>query len=373
MAKARTELVHCDNCGEDYAATYRRCPFCNNKTSQRQDEYDDDYDYDDAPRRGGKRLAGGSPSGGGDPAKIAIYALAALVLLAVICILLSVVIPKLVAPAPSASPAASDAPVPSEDAAIPSAAPSEPVSGNTDDPGSSFHPLPVIDGMGDDDPLDQDSPNVPPVEPDPVSSALAAASSAPTPTSTPAASQPPASQAPSGGLTIRYAGRTVTDFSITAQNPEPIPLTVQGGTAASWQSKNTGVATVSDRGVVTAVGNGNTTITVTDQNGNTASAIVRVSGVSGAQPSASQAPSSQAPSGNAKLNHTDFSITASYPDPIRLRVQGGEAAGWKSANTKVATVSDNGTVTGVGNGSTKITCTLTDGSTLTCDVHVSGL
>lgn len=25
----RPELIHCENCGEDYAATYRACPFCN--------------------------------------------------------------------------------------------------------------------------------------------------------------------------------------------------------------------------------------------------------------------------------------------------------------------------------------------------------
>ena len=24
----RNEMIHCENCGEDYASTYKRCPFC---------------------------------------------------------------------------------------------------------------------------------------------------------------------------------------------------------------------------------------------------------------------------------------------------------------------------------------------------------
>lgn len=365
MSKARTELVHCDNCGEDYAATYRRCPFCNDK-AKRQDDYDE-YDYDDygdAPRQGGKRLAGGSRPPAGDPAKIAIYALAALVLLAVICILISVVIPKLVAPAASAVPTGSEAPAPSENAVAPSAEPSETAPADAEDPGTSFHPLPVIDGMGEDDPLGLDSPDLPPVEPDPVTSSAPAASIAPV------VSQAPASQAPSSGLKL-----SSTDFTLSPRYPTYQLETGLGRALVTYSVKNEAVATISSTGLVTGVGDGNTTITVTDQNGNTATAIVRVSGISSqsSQPSASQTPASQAPSGSAKLNHSDFSITAAYPDPIRLRVQGGTAASWKSGNTGVATVSDNGTVSGVGNGHTKITCTLTDGSTLTCDVHVSGL
>lgn len=367
MAKARTELVHCDNCGEDYAATYRRCPFCSGKASRQTDDYDDYDDYGDAPRRGGKRLAGGSPGGGGDPAKIAIYVLAALVLVAVICILLSIIIPKLVAPAPSASPLPSDtvSTAPSVEPSVePTQTPSDDI--NTEDPSMSFHPLPVIDGAGD-DPLDLDSPDLPPVEPDPVSSAGV---TTPTPPATPKPSTPPASQVPSGALKL-----SSTDFTLSPRYPTYQLETGVDRALVTYSVKNEAVATISSTGLVTAVGDGNTTITVTDQNGATATAIVRVSGISGqsTQAPASQSPSSQAPSGNARLNLTDFSINAQYPDPVRLRVRDGQAAGWKSGNTSVATVSDNGTVTAVGNGHTKITCTLDDGSTLTCDVHVSGL
>lgn len=72
-------LIHCDACGEDYSATYRRCPFCGEKYNDRNiphaaaDDDDDDDGYvfdgqdlfDDEPAsasasapKGGKRLSG---------------------------------------------------------------------------------------------------------------------------------------------------------------------------------------------------------------------------------------------------------------------------------------------------------------------------
>ena len=29
-------LIHCDACGEDYSATYRRCPFCGERNDPRR-------------------------------------------------------------------------------------------------------------------------------------------------------------------------------------------------------------------------------------------------------------------------------------------------------------------------------------------------
>ena len=376
MAKARTDLIHCDNCGEDYAATYRRCPFCGAKPGQRLDDYDE-ADYEGEERRGGKRLAGR----GSDPAKIALCVLAALVILAVVCILLSKVIPKLVSAPASTRPATT-----SEEPSVPaSAEPSEQPSAGTvpsageDDPNTGLHPLPVIDGMDNsDDPLGLDSPNLPPVESDPVSPSATPAPST-RPSATPAPSAPtPASQAPasSGSAKLTYGGKAISDFTITAQNPDPIPLKVQGGTAASWSSKNTNVAAVSDKGTVTAVGNGNTTVQCTLTDGTVLSCTVRVSGFSGQAapaPSASQAPANS----TAKLTYAgaakdDITFAPQYPDPITLKVQGGTAASWSSKNTNVATVSANGTITPVGNGNTTVQCTLTDGTVLTCTVRVSG-
>jgi len=79
--KNMEELIHCNVCGEDYSATYRRCPFCGERMDVRPVAEDEDFDdgyvfdgqalFDDdpdadqaAPNKGGKRLAasGGSKS-----------------------------------------------------------------------------------------------------------------------------------------------------------------------------------------------------------------------------------------------------------------------------------------------------------------------
>ena len=90
---ARSELIHCDSCGEDYSSTYKRCPFCGEKrasmeqTQPLNQEPEDDYVFEgssvfdeleeereERPRRprGGKRLAesgqtGSSSRRGGAP------------------------------------------------------------------------------------------------------------------------------------------------------------------------------------------------------------------------------------------------------------------------------------------------------------------
>ncbi len=53
-----------------------------------------------------------------------------------------------------------------------------------------------------------------------------------------------------------------------------------------------------------------------------------------------------------------------------LSVSGATVSSWKSANTKVAKVDRNGTVTGVKKGRTTITATTKDGTKLTCTVTV---
>jgi len=69
------DLIHCDACGEDYSATYKRCPFCGEKqgsvnvSSAADDDDDDGYVFDgqdlfddvedtQSTTKGGKRLSG---------------------------------------------------------------------------------------------------------------------------------------------------------------------------------------------------------------------------------------------------------------------------------------------------------------------------
>ncbi len=368
MAKNRTELIHCDNCGEDYAATYRRCPFCDAKAGSRSrddDSYEPPYDDEDdyAPRQGGRRLAGGRKPGRGPGfwLRIALYVVSAAVILAAIWVMCTQLLPRLLPPSgdggdPSPSPSASPE-VPAPASAAPSAHP-------------SALPLPPVEdpAVVTDDPLSLDSPDLPPVETDPVAQTLAPS---PAPSASPASSAAPAASAAPGG-TLKLSS---TDFTLSPRYPTyQLEIDGVGRAQATYAVDNEAVATVSATGVVTAVGNGNTKLTVTAQSGATATAIVRVSGMSGQAASAPASPSpSAAPAGgSASLNYTDFSITAQYPDPVRLRVRDGQAASWSSSNASVASVSGDGTVTGVGNGSAKITCTLSDGSTLTCTVYVSG-
>lgn len=379
MARARTQLIHCDNCGEDYAATYRRCPFCDAKSTPRSqypaDDYEEPLDDDEAypvSRQGGKRLAGGGNRRGGGRGpgfwvRIGLYVLSAAVIIAALWVVCSYLFPKLM----SAGTQESEAPA--SPSAVPSAAvPASPSPAPSDGdilPGAQLPTVPS--GAVDDDPLSLDSPDLPSVEPDPISSQTPISSQAPVTSQAPVASTTPA---PSAALKL-----SSTDFTLSPKYPTyQMEIDGVGRAQATYSMSNEAVATVSSNGLITAVANGNTKLTVTDKNGNTATAIVRVSGMSAqapgtAAPAASEAPAqSQAPSGSASLNHTDFSITATYPDPVRLKVSGGEATGWSSSDGAVATVSENGTVTGVGNGTAKITCTLADGSKLTCTVYVSG-
>lgn len=73
MAKKRTAgtrsaVIRCPNCGEDYSVTYKRCPFCDEKAEEEKrqsGEHLDDMDEEESrSRRGGRRLVGGR---GGEP------------------------------------------------------------------------------------------------------------------------------------------------------------------------------------------------------------------------------------------------------------------------------------------------------------------
>ncbi len=375
MARARTQLIHCDNCGEDYAATYRRCPFCEAKPTPRSQDPDDDYeepldDDEDYPvrRQGGKRLAGGNSRGPGRGpgfwVRVGLYVLSAAVILAALWVVCAYLFPKLM------SSGAQESEVPVSPSPIPSAAVSPSPSPAPSDGGVLGGELPAIPSGGeDDDPLSLDSPDLPSVEPDPISTQTPVSSQAPV-----ASQAPVTSAAPNAALKL-----SSTDFTLSPKYPTyQMEIDGVGRAQATYTMSNESVATVSSNGLITAVSNGSTKLTVTDKNGNSATAIVRVSGMDAqapgtSAPAPSEAPTqSQAPSGGATLNHTDFSITAKYPDPVRLKVSGGTATGWSSSDGGVATVSENGTVTGVGNGTAKITCTLADGSKLTCTVYVSG-
>lgn len=355
MPKSHTELIHCDSCGEDFSATYRRCPFCNAKPGQRpgRDDAMDyaeptgpvDYEpvYDEPPvfrNSGGKRLQRGGGGGGGYRrrgggapwGKIILYVGTALVILAAVWIITTKLLPKFFSqPAPSPSPSA-EASVSPSPTLPPTPSPSvEPSAGPTGDVTPTV-PVAVTD------------------VPDPSTSAT-----------------------PVTSLSL-----SSIDFTLSPKWPT-YQMQVTGATGkVTYSIGSPSVATVSDSGLVTAVSNGWTVLTVTDEAGATAKCDVRVAGMPKAETPAatdnggnSGGAEGPANTTGAKLSTTDFTLSQKWGYTAQLTVTGGTAAGWSSSNEKVATVSGSGLVTGVAKGTATITCTLSDGTTLTAIARVS--
>lgn len=73
----RNEMIHCENCGEDYASTYKRCPFC-----------------DEVNRSGSRRAdRGGGYSSQNSPLHRVATVVSLIVIVAAICIVVTVVRP----------------------------------------------------------------------------------------------------------------------------------------------------------------------------------------------------------------------------------------------------------------------------------------
>ena len=147
------------------------------------------------------------------------------------------------------------------------------------------------------------------------------------------------------------------------------PTFLPEGTADSvmWSSSNTSVATVDANGKVTGVGVGTATITVTTVSGNkTATCAVTVSPVAVTGVSLDKAAAEIKIGGTETLTATVAPNNATY-----------QTVTWSSSDTSVATVDENGVVTGVGAGTATITATATNGTdaatddkTATCEITV---
>lgn len=126
----------------------------------------------------------------------------------------------------------------------------------------------------------------------------------------------------------------------------------------TWESSDPAVATVAD-GVVTAVGKGTATITVTTEDGGfTATCEVTV----------------KIPVSSVTLNPTSIALVVGNTKQLIATVEPANAddstVTWKSSDTNVATVDQTGKVTAVGVGTTTITATA-GGKSATCTVTVT--
>ncbi len=133
----------------------------------------------------------------------------------------------------------------------------------------------------------------------------------------------------------------------------------------SWVSADTGIATVSDAGVVTAKAVGNTTIKVYVGDLSTSCKVTVTQPVTG-----------------ISLNKTSLTLEGLEQFTLVANVSPSNAnnkeVAWSTADAAIATVDENGLVTAVAKGTTTITVTAKDGSgvsrnctvTVTCDAHL---
>ena len=158
-----------------------------------------------------------------------------------------------------------------------------------------------------------------------------------------------------------------SSISILVGASETLAATVSPKDAANkkvtWKSSNAAIASVDANGKVTGVKAGEATITVTTEDGGkTATCKVTVSATSVAVT-------------GVTLNKTELTLETGGSETLTATVAPSDAANknvtWKSSNTAVATVDDNGKVTGVAAGEATITVTTEDGGkTATCKVSV---
>lgn len=166
---------------------------------------------------------------------------------------------------------------------------------------------------------------------------------------------------PSKPAVTHVSGVSLSKSSITIPVRKTATLTATVAPAAasnkniSWKSSDTKVATVSNKGVVTAKKAGKATITVTTADGNKkATCAVTVAEV---KLNATSMPLQVGKSTSA------LKVSSKYPSNDKVK-------GWKSSNTKIAAVNSKGKVTGKKVGKAKVTVTMKSGATATCTVKV---
>ncbi len=145
-----------------------------------------------------------------------------------------------------------------------------------------------------------------------------------------------------------------TGISINAGKTKTLVAKVSPTTASdrtvTWKSSNTKVAKVSANGVVTALAAGTANITATSGDGN-ASAYCKVT-------------VTQPPTG-VSVSSSTLKVGIGKTKTLTATVKPSDAnnknVSWKSADTKIATVSSEGVVKGIKAGKVKITATTMDG------------
>lgn len=170
---------------------------------------------------------------------------------------------------------------------------------------------------------------------------------------------------PSSGLSLNKS-----DFTRpVSEGAYQLKETSGSSSKLTWISEDPGVASVDATGKVTPIAAGMTNIVVTDGS-RKAVCIVRVRGGSSTSSPQTTAPNtgSTGSTGTNTLNREDMTI--SVGETFRLQLSGVTTAlSWSVADSSIATVGGDGTVTGVSKGMTTVTVSW-DGQSKNCIVRV---
>ena len=310
----RPTMIHCEYCGEDYASTYKHCPFCDEvPLDETSGEGEDEAAHG---TRGGKRLVtntrGGGYGRGFSPLRLIGIIISLAIIVAAVVIVIWFIMP-LVTKGNSAG----------DPLNLPSGQPVESVTPSTDSP-------------------------------------------------SPTDSAAPVETIPAGQTATDFT-LSLTEFSFSNRYPDPITLNVTFIPADStgtitWSSSDPEVVAVDDTGKVSAgTKTGSATITATMPGGVTHTCLVH-NAVTNGTSSTQTDTTTNTGSSSLSLNRSDFTLSKTYPS-FQVKVNGTSSTPvWSIGNSAVATVSSNGTVTYVSKGQTTLTCSV-DGKTLTCIVR----
>lgn len=155
--------------------------------------------------------------------------------------------------------------------------------------------------------------------------------------------------------------KRTADLEINEQLQLEATINGDDNLTKTWSSSDSNVATVSNNGLVTAVGYGSATITISIDNGRKACCKINV--IDHSQPI-------------INLNTTDVTLVANESQKVTANITDYDGntieatVNWKSLDSDIAIV-DNGTITGVNVGSTKVQASVTvNGKTATQTINV---
>lgn len=165
------------------------------------------------------------------------------------------------------------------------------------------------------------------------------------------------------GISLSNGSLTLTEGETSTLTATIYPSKATDKTV-TWTTNDTKVATVSSKGVVTAVGAGTCRIKATTNDGTNLSEECLVT-----------VKASVVKATSISLNRNELTLTEGETSTLKATVGPSDATdqtvSWRSSNTAVATVSSKGVVSAKGAGSCTITATTNDGTKLTDDCQVT--